>query len=275
MIFSYGKTSKISEIVSHSSQKLVDVAIQISRGKTRVSLNESAWVPINRYRELGKKLTKFLLIIGLNLTFMVGVGWGRAATRDLSGWNFSTQPTVELDGEWEFYWRQLLTPDTISAHIHQRKLIDFKTSWSSGPTEGLDLDPNSFATYRLLVIPPREERVLRVYLKDVPTAYKLWINGKAIVEYGKVGISEEASIPEVGHRAFSFISKGEPLEFVMQVSSFHHRSGGMWHNIRLGLDEPMRASESFHKEVDVFVMSALLIMSLYHLFLFAICSFHF
>jgi hypothetical protein len=28
---------------------------------------------------------------------------------DLSGWDFQAQ-SIELDGEWEFYWSQLLTP---------------------------------------------------------------------------------------------------------------------------------------------------------------------
>ena len=34
---------------------------------------------------------------------------------DLRRWDFAHSGGVNLTGDWEFYWRQLLTPDTFSA----------------------------------------------------------------------------------------------------------------------------------------------------------------
>ena len=33
---------------------------------------------------------------------------------DLSNWDFKAQGTAKLDGEWEFYWKQLLNPENFN-----------------------------------------------------------------------------------------------------------------------------------------------------------------
>ncbi|MHB8067895.1 MAG: ATP-binding protein [Desulfobaccales bacterium] len=60
---------------------------------------------------------------------LVSLGWGGGRTQetaplarhgvlDLSGWDLEQDGTVNLAGEWEFYWGQLLTP----ADFHQARL---------------------------------------------------------------------------------------------------------------------------------------------------------
>lgn len=34
-----------------------------------------------------------------------------AGTMELSAWDIQKDPTLKLDGEWEFYWNQLLGPE--------------------------------------------------------------------------------------------------------------------------------------------------------------------
>ena len=34
---------------------------------------------------------------------------------DLTSWDFDRNGSVELNGEWAFYWRQLLSPDDFSS----------------------------------------------------------------------------------------------------------------------------------------------------------------
>lgn len=53
---------------------------------------------------------------------LIFVGWGYRGTKetsplarhgvlDLSGWDLEKDGPVNLAGEWEFYWEQLLTPE--------------------------------------------------------------------------------------------------------------------------------------------------------------------
>ena len=35
---------------------------------------------------------------------------------DISNWDFEKNGNLSLNGEWEFYWNKLLTPDEINRH---------------------------------------------------------------------------------------------------------------------------------------------------------------
>ncbi len=70
---------------------------------------------------------------------------------DLSEWDFDHDGLVKLDGEWEFYWKQLLTPEdfTHNANLHKTGVIYVPDSWNGYTTEGQELDGNGYATFRV------------------------------------------------------------------------------------------------------------------------------
>ena len=68
-------------------------------------------------------MKKYLLALICLLSFFAGCGHQNSAIAppavkgiiDLSEWDFSSNETVDLDGEWEFYWNALISPEDISS----------------------------------------------------------------------------------------------------------------------------------------------------------------
>ena len=58
---------------------------------------------------------------------------------------------IKLDGEWEFYWNELLTPEDFrEAGKKKTHYIDVPGSWNAYITEDGEVSGNGYATYRLL-----------------------------------------------------------------------------------------------------------------------------
>jgi len=70
---------------------------------------------------------------------------------DLSQWNFQINGNISLDGEWEFYWKKLISTNKLS-EISQPKYFNIPNLWNDyNETEHLK-SGFGFASYRLHVI---------------------------------------------------------------------------------------------------------------------------
>jgi two-component system sensor histidine kinase ChiS len=85
---------------------------------------------------------------------------------DLRGWNFERQGSLPLDGEWQFYWKQLLTPAdfAVSGAGSQAPrltgMIRVSGAWLGYPLKNRKLSSSGFATYRLQLLVPDRCRLL-------------------------------------------------------------------------------------------------------------------
>jgi len=108
--------------------------------------------------------------------------------------DLSNNNLVALEGEWSFYWRQLLS----SKEIEQAKLrkesdyIEVPNTWESktGTMHG-------FATYSLTLQIPYEltGQILGVYIPHQYSSYYLFADGVLIAANGRVGIDKASSEP--------------------------------------------------------------------------------
>lgn len=105
---------------------------------------------------------------------------------DLTGWDFAGDGAVKLDGVWEFYWKQLLTPDDFAGPARPRMTgyINVPGLWNgyqiSDGGQVRKLSGDSYATYRLLVKTNNREDLLGLKILDFATSYRMWINGKLL-----------------------------------------------------------------------------------------------
>jgi two-component system sensor histidine kinase ChiS len=161
---------------------------------------------------------------------------------DLTGWDWQRDETVELDGEWEFYWRQLLTPGDFSrpalpASAHAT-MIRVPGYWNDYGL--LDKNGNAcgFATYRLKIRLKPGVAQLGLQIPPIYTSYKLWVNGRLLATAGRVGPDPAASIPYTREKEFFFtVANRNNLEIVIQVANFSHWRGGILGYFRLGAAE--------------------------------------
>ena len=75
---------------------------------------------------------------------------------DLTKWDFDEDGSVNLDGEWEFYWKQLHDPDYFlnSKNVEGRSLIEIPGSWNGQEVDGASVEGMGYATFRLIILLP-------------------------------------------------------------------------------------------------------------------------
>ena len=186
---------------------------------------------------------------------------------DLREWDFEKDGSINISGEWAFYWGELLQPDQIR-HPILAPYVNAPDIWSNYEIEGESFGPEGYATYYLTIYPPNTRNTYGLYSQGQDSAYKLWIDGRLIAENGQVGTNLQAMIPKKYPQTVFFELDEDPAEVVLQISNFHHRNGGFRNNLLLGLAEPVH---QYHLQiwfVDAISVGILFIMGLYHFFIY-------
>lgn len=191
---------------------------------------------------------------------------------DLTQCNFEKQGSIQLEGQWEFYWKQLLEPTDFSSQHPPapRSYMFIPGFWNKHEINGKKLPKKGYATYRLLVRLPKENPHLALKLLDIRSAYKLWINGNFREEVGKVGTDMESTVPYHNNRIIDLSDSAEELEIVLQVASFHHRLSGVADQITLGSKDHLLRKQKIISGLIMFVVGSLFIMGIYHIVLFVL-----
>lgn len=191
---------------------------------------------------------------------------------DLTEWSLDKDGAIRLDGQWEFYWEQLLQPDdfTHGRRHHQTPFphyIDVPSTWAAQRTEGLPLANEGYGTYRLTISihPDDRGKVLALAVPSVATAYSLWINGVETDTQGVVGSSRAAMVAQNFTKTVYFSPTNETVELVLQVSNFVQRKGGIWSSFTLGTDQDLTFAREKNIVIQIVVAGGLFIMGLHHI----------
>lgn len=221
-------------------------------------------------------MKKMLLLIILMFLIATPARAAVNGVQDLSNWNFEKDGIVKLDGEWEFYWEQLLSPADFAGKTNQKPVISgyikVPGSWVKG-TKDRKFPPRGAATYRL-----------RVKLEDVKAVYglkttnlrmdsRIYVNGALLMENGGL-VSNALNIlpgntPQVGY----FAVNGNILEIIVQVTNYNHKRGGIIQNIYLGNQQDVENKKFLLTISDAGVISVILIIGLLHLLTYLISFF--
>ena len=188
---------------------------------------------------------------------------------DLSHWSFDTAPGVLLNGQWAFYWNELVPPGRPAAAAPPPTgFVEVPGNWNGTAAPGGRIGGNGSATYRLTVRLPRKRPPLALRMREAGTAYRLFINGTERASAGQVGQSPKTSIP--GFRFATIpIDAGTPrLEIVLHVSNFHYRVAGLWDPLLLGTQKDLANRKIAAFQLVYFLAGAFVLMGLYHLGLF-------
>ncbi len=181
-------------------------------------------------------LSKLLLF--LSPIFFSITGWSgyvvvdcEKGVADFSTVDFDNE-YVRLDGEWEFYFNQLLTPSELSATTPERfgQVPGFWKHYDD------DFSRFGYATYKLTFSLSKSQLDIPLSLRNtnIHNAYRVWLNGELIATVGKVGTSYQSSTP----RWLPLLVKLQNLkmenELVLQVCNFRHRNGGVQDAFEVG-----------------------------------------
>ena len=120
---------------------------------------------------------------------------------DLSNWDFDKDSIVTLDGEWEFYWNQLLDPDDFSlGNQHKRTgYIALPGGWNNFILNGKKLPGVGYATFRLIMRQQDDGIIKSLQIGNPFSAhrflsYRLWFNGNLLSERNEISKSNNPKI---------------------------------------------------------------------------------
>ncbi len=181
---------------------------------------------------------------------------------DLRNYNFENDGVIPLNGDWEFYWGQLIsTPDSFKSL--QPDYYQVPDTWSSEKNRIID-SKYGFATYRLQVDLGRPVTDLAIKMGTFGLNNKVFINGVLLGQAGRVGTSIEEDLPDQIVQVISFDAPDGKVDIVIQISNFHSKWGGLGREILLGDGVSLRESRRNLEWLDLFLVGAIFIMGLYH-----------
>ena len=143
--------------------------------------------------------------------------------------------TIRLDGEWDFYWHQLLGPDDFYRETSKQPLsVRVPAPWNDAVLSGEALPGFGYGTYRLVVYTPKVDEPLALRFAAPRTAHRLWVNGRLLSAAGTVSDQPETAQARYYNRIIPVKDEAGVLEIVLQVSNYLHSKGGLRRSIELG-----------------------------------------
>lgn len=176
---------------------------------------------------------------------------------------------VKLNGQWEFYWEKLIShadqktskPDTI---------ISLPSIWKGYSIKGNKLGSFGYASYRLKVWLKDSIDAIGFKIQDIPTSSELYVNGTKIYSAGIVGTSQRTYAPNEKPAVAFYLKRAKDLEIILQIANYSHRKGGLTRPIEMGTIEKVTSKREKEIGTQLFLFGALLIMSFYHIGLWAL-----
>ncbi len=192
-----------------------------------------------------KKLKAITLLVLMTACVLIGFyyssikveSYARSGIIDFNEKSVQDKGVIPLNGEWEFYWNQLLTPeDFLESRLPKPAYMKVPGIWTRD-IAGVAYKEKGRGTYRLILknIEPNVQYGLKK--QNIRVASRIYVNGEHLSEDGHP--SDDETGEEMGNfpQMVYFEPKGSSAEVIIQVSNFKYYSGGIVEPIRFGLLE--------------------------------------
>lgn len=178
--------------------------------------------------------------------------------------------SVNLNGEWEFYWKKLLRPTDYKTGKYKPDYFGKVPSyWTDYPRESVRTERFGYATYRLTVLLPAGLKYpLGINLPVFDSSYDIYINGKYQGGNGMPGKSADETKPGYSRNFYRLNPGSDTLTIIINVSNFDHRRGGFWLPVKLGTFHEVQTELAHGWAAEWSVISLLLGFSIFFLFFF-------
>ncbi len=191
---------------------------------------------------------------------------------DLSSWDFEKDGLVKLNGEWEFYWHELYTPENFAiGEVKQPKYIQLPTTVGNQVIDEQKLSHFGYLTLRLKVNVKDEHEVYGLKTQGILTASNIYVDGNLVNSYGRVGKTENASRSIFSTTTSYFENNDNYIEIIIQASNFQDLSSDI-KTIYLGTQDQIIKKSNFLLGIDIFLFGSIIIMALYHFVLYMMRS---
>lgn len=144
-------------------------------------------------------------------------------------WSFFDDPPLEIVGDWEVVWGQLVDPSDFD-NVYQEEYFTLPARWNGVAKEGID-GAYGAATFRARLKLADYNRDVAYHLIAPHGAYRLYIDGVLVINNGTVATSREGF--QANYVSRTFAGESGESEIVFQVANFAHAYGGPGHALTL------------------------------------------
>jgi len=223
-------------------------------------------IPAHGCNSVKKIVCIFLIIIASNASFGQQNVVAKKGVLDLRNWNWKKNGITDLNGEWEFYWKSLYTHlflDSSKANSPVYSVVP--GFWNKLiPGKGLLKPGFGYGTYRLKILCPASNEKLALKFLTVGSDYKLFVNGKQVLQEGKVGTSEATSVAAFMPAIIPVMPENNELNIVIQVSNYTYDEGGLWDFIKLGTEQQVNTFHIRNVSRDFFIAGSFFLMGVFY-----------
>jgi Signal transduction histidine kinase len=181
---------------------------------------------------------------------------------DASGWDFATMPALDLVGEWEFFPGRL----DIGAEESAPGFRSVPDHWDGEEAGGRD--GQGSGAYRLSIRLPQNRPELALRYWTVSSACAIEANGTPVAVIGRPSTEAALSIPQYNPGLASVSVSGPELVLTVRVSNYEYRTGGFWHELRLGSLDSLSRQRTSDIALSLVLATAIATMAVNSLFLF-------
>ncbi len=190
-------------------------------------------------------------------------------TIDITKHSFNSDGIIRLNGEWEFYYGQLLEPKDFadSINLNNKDYINVPQSWTR-QSNNRNYPEYGYATYRLNIKATDLNTPIIFENQRIFTAYKVWFNGKLLNEVGETAKTKSKYKPDLRLLLTIPVHLKNENELIIQVSNFIDRRAGIINSVRMGEVNAFFTAKMLELIIIVFTLSIIFIIGLYHFVLF-------
>jgi signal transduction histidine kinase len=186
---------------------------------------------------------------------------------DLTEWDQTT--TVMLNGEWEFYWQELLVYEQLTSRKPEAH-VRVPGTWNSYNNIANEIRTGEgYATFKLHLKLPEDMDRMALKLPTMATAYKVYINQNKVCEIGKVATDKQNYKPVLRGETITFgVPETKQADIIIQVANYDYARGGIWYPIRLGTAEGITNYTARIHFQHIFLFGAVAIMGIFFFIMF-------
>lgn len=188
---------------------------------------------------------------------------------DLREYDFLTSGPVEIRGEYEFYWNQMLNP-SVEGDTGEMFYAQVPGNWTKLRKEHPEVTRYGFASYRVVILLPERMDELAFKVRDVYSASGYFLNGKAIDYLGFPGVNKYQTVIRYRRPLMIGSVNDHEVELLIRVSNFDNRVSGIAGGITMGKVSQMQDERQRELFRGHFLIGAFLIIGIYFLGLYLI-----
>jgi signal transduction histidine kinase/ActR/RegA family two-component response regulator len=179
-------------------------------------------------------------------------------------WSFFDAPPLEIVGEWEVIWNDLVSPENFDID-YQDEHFKLPSRWN-GHIKGQGKKSFGTATFRARLHLPDYNRQLSFQLIAPHAAYRIYIDGVLVINNGNVSRTPENF--RANYVSRSFKARSGDSEIVLQVANFSHAYGGPGHALALWDQQHLQKFLGTLSLLYGLVLGVMFTIGLFHFILF-------